>query len=218
HERAAIKADETFVVQLEKPASRGGIVEMGIQGLLLGADYFAEKSAKSLVSTYNETISVNDYYQNNNGRIAKTYKNIHIKKYSKPTDIEDKSKVKSIITDEIKSQTVSRGAKATTLALPDDVRDEQDDFLNFDAVIEILSDDENPGVSRLSFNELRIFFSKTRVYKDEDLNAKISIKIDGEWRSTDGSPMRRTLIEQEFDFKDLKYGADNQIDTPVLSP
>jgi hypothetical protein len=65
---------------------------------------------------------------------------------------------------------------------------------------------------------LRVFFSKTKVFTDEDLNAKVSISIDGQWRSQDGSPMKATLIEQEYDFKNLKYGADNQIEEPILSP
>ena len=70
----------------------------------------------------------------------------------------------------------------------------------------------------MSFNELRVFFSKTKVYTDEDLNAKISIAIEGQWRGADGTPKRATLIEQEYDFKNLKYGAENLIDTPLLSP
>src|SRR5690606_1315336 len=97
-------------------------------------------------------------------------------------------------------------------------REKEDDMLNFHAVIEIESDSENPGVSRLSFNELRILFSKTRVYDDENLNAIISVQIEGQWRNTDGSPNKNILIEQEYDFKNLKYGAENQITEPLKSP
>lgn len=102
--------------------------------------------------------------------------------------------------------------------LSDVIRNEKEDLLNFHAVIELISDPENPGVTRLSFNELRILFSKTRVYTDENLNAKVSIAIEGQWRGTDGSPIKKTLIEQAYEFRNLKYGYDNQIKEPILSP
>ncbi len=94
----------------------------------------------------------------------------------------------------------------------------KEDLLNFHAVIGLISDKENPGITRLSFNELRIFFSKTKVFSDEDLNARVSILIKGQWREEAGSPVTDTLIAQEYDFKDLKYGPENQIETPILSP
>jgi hypothetical protein len=50
------------------------------------------------------------------------------------------------------------------------------------------------------------------------LNAKVSISIEGQWRSTDGSPMKKTLIEQSYEFKNLKYGYENQLKESILSP
>lgn len=98
------------------------------------------------------------------------------------------------------------------------VQDSKEDLLNFEAVIAIESDPENPGVSRLSFNELRILFSRTKIYEDENLNARLSVSITGQWRSTDNTPMEAVLIEQEYDLRNLKYGTENQIETPILSP
>ena len=65
---------------------------------------------------------------------------------------------------------------------------------------------------------MRVFFSKTKVFTDEDLNARVSVLIKGKWRGEDGSPIADTLIEQEYDFKNLKYGPENQIQEPILSP
>ena len=62
-----------------------------------------------------------------------------------------------------------------------------------------------------------MFFSKTKVFTDENLNARVLISIEGQWRSTDGSPQTATLIEQEYDFKNIKYGYKNQIDEPILT-
>lgn len=215
HKKSNIDAKETFVVTVEKPVSRGGAIELGIQGLLLGANYLAEKSAKSLVNVYDETIAVNNYYEKTNGIVDKAFNKIHIQRYSKPLTSENDLKAKSILNDELASQQKTRGSAFTTREM---IRKEQEDLLNFDAIIEILSDDENIGVSRLSFKEMRVFFSKTKVFEDENLNVKVSVSIEGEWRSSDGSPMSKLLVEQEYDFKKIKYGIENQISSPILSP
>ncbi|MEG0915870.1 MAG: hypothetical protein RSF68_02530 [Myroides sp.] len=217
HKRSHIKADEEFVVEFKKPATRGGALEIGLQGLFLGANYLAEQTAKSLTSNYSQSLSVNDYYNLHSGNLEKTYNEIHIKKYAKPIEKEDKNELTVTIRDEITNLPKTRGTNAA-LMVEDFVRQKEDDLLSFHAVIEILNDPENPGVSRLSFNQLRIFFSKTRVYSDENLNAIVSVQIEGQWRNTDGSPNKGILIEQEYDFKNLKYGADNQIKEPLLSP
>ncbi len=222
HKRSNISANEEFVVELKSSTNRSrGVVDIALQGLFIGANYFAEKSAKALTNSYSHSISINDYYNTDLGKVEKTYNEIHIKKYSKPVNGEIKENLKQEITNDMssvsQSSTVSRGT-LKTLALKDVVRDDKEDFLNFYAIVELQSDENNPGVTRLSFNELKVFFSKTKVYEDEDLNAKVSISIEGQWRSTDGSPMKATLIEQEFDIKKIKYGNENQIKEPLLSP
>ena len=217
HQKSNIKANEEFIVELKKPVSRGGAIDLALQGLFLGANYFAEKSSKSLTNSYTKSISINDYYNTDNGNVEKTYNKIQIRKYSKPTDENLKGSIKGIIKDEYNLLPKTRGADAS-LKITDIFRDEKDDMLNFQAVFEFISDAENPGVTRLSFNELRILFSKTRIYTDENLNAKVSILIEGQWRSTDGSPMKKVLTEQAYEFKNLKYGYENQIKEPILSP
>ncbi len=217
HKKSNIKADEEFIVELKKPATRGGAIDIALQGIFLGANYFAEKTSKSLSNSYNKSISINDYYNTDSGEIEKTYHQIHIKKYSKPSDAEKKGELSSTMKTEYQALPKTRGASAS-LMLTDVIREEKNDLLNFHAVIELVSDPENPSVTRLSFNELRILFSKTRVYTDENLNAKVSVAIEGQWRSTDGSPMKKMLIEQAYEFKNLKYGYDNQIKEPILSP
>ncbi|WP_445908665.1 hypothetical protein [Yeosuana sp.] len=217
HKKSDIKADEEFIVELKKTTTRGGAIDIALQGIFLGANYFAEKTSKSLSNSYNKSISINDYYNTDSGDIEKTYNQIHIKKYSKPSDSEKKGELSSTINTEYQAIAKTRGASAS-LMLTDVIRKEKDDLLNFHAVIELVSDPENPGVTRLSFNELRILFSKTKVYTDENLNAKVSVVIEGQWRSADGSPMKKVLIEQSYEFKNLKYGYDNQIKEPILSP
>lgn len=217
HKNANIKANEEFIVELEKPRSRGGAINLALEGLFLGANYLAKSTTKSLTSSYTKSISINDYYNKDLGEIEKTYKFIHIKKYAKPSNKEKKSILSNEIKNGFSANNNSRGI-AGTLMLKDVVREEKDDLLNFHSVIELISDPENPGVTRLSFNQLRILFSKTRIFKDENLNAKVSISIEGQWRNTDGTPMKKTLIEQEYDFKNLKYGYENQIKEPILSP
>lgn len=217
HKRSHIKSNEEFVVELRKPKTRGGVIEIALQGLFIGANYLAEKTAQSLTSSYSQSLSVNDYYNTHTGELEKTYNEIHIKKYAKPIKKDEKSDLTVIISDEITKLPRTRGNNAA-LMVEDVIRQKEDDLLSFHAVIEILTDPENPGVSRLSFNELRVFFSKTRVYSDENLNAIISLQIEGQWRDNDGSPNKNVLIEQEYDFKNLKYGADNQIHQPLLSP
>jgi hypothetical protein len=60
-------------------------------------------------------------------------------------------------------------------------------------------------------------FIFTKVFSDENLNARVLISIEGQWRSTDGEPKTATLIEQEYDFKNIKYGYENEIDEPILT-
>jgi len=218
HKRSHIKADEQFVVELKKPASRGGALELALQGLFIGANYIAEKTSNSLTSSYVKSISINDYYYtDDSGKPEKTYQKIHIKKFAKPINPEDKVALGEGLKSEYEALPKTRGSNSS-LELSDVIRTENDDLLNFHAVIELISDPENPGITRLSFNELRILFSKTRIYTDENLNAKISIAIEGQWRSTDGSPMVKKLIEQSYEFHNLKYGYENQISEPILSP
>lgn len=216
HQRSHIISNEEFIVELKKPASRGAL-EIGLQGLFLGVNYLAEKTSKSLSSSYAQSISVNDYYTSTSGITEKTYNEIHIKKYAKRIEEEEKSDLMVIIRDEISKQPTARGSSAV-LEVKDVIREKEDDLLNFHAIIGIESDPENPGVSRLSFNDLRILFSKTRVYQDENLNAIVSVQIEGQWRNTDGSPNKGVLIEQEYDFRNLKYGVENQIKEPIKSP
>lgn len=217
HQKSNIKASEEFVVELKKPQTRGGVLDVALQGLFLGANYLAEKSAKSLTSSYSQSISINDYYNTDLGEIEKSYNEIHIKKYSKPSNASEKLRLKKVIENDFSKIPKSRGQEGP-LSLQDIIRDDKDDLLNFHAVIELISDPENPGVTRLSFNQLRVLFSKTKVFTDENLNTKISLSIEGQWRNIDGSPNKATLIEQEYDFKNLKYGFENQISEPIVSP
>jgi len=219
HKRAAIKAQEEFVVELRKPASRGGLVEVALQGLFFGADYLAEKTAKSLTSSYSQSLSVNDYYNTDLGAVEKTYSEIRIKKYAAPQAAADEQRLKGYIESDLETMPKSRGA-AGAMTMNDVIRvqDSKEDLLNFEAVIAIESDPQNPGVSRLSFNELHILFSRTKIYEDENLNARLSVSITGQWRNTDNTPMEAVLIEQEYDLKNLKYGTENQIETPIISP
>jgi hypothetical protein len=216
HQRSNIQSNEEFVVEFKKPKSRG-LVEVALQGVFFGTSYLADKASKSLISSYSQSLSINNYYNKKLGVVKKTYKEILLKKYSKPRESIEKERISSIVSDEIKARPKPRGA-AYILNIDDIIREKEDDLLNFYAAIELISDPDNPGITRLSFNQLRIFFSKTKVFKDENLNARISISIEGQWRSEDGTPMNSILIEQEYDFKNLKYGANNLIKTPILSP
>ncbi len=217
HQKSHIISNEEFVVQLKKsdPKSRG-LASAALQGLFAGAKYLADKSTASLHSDYRKTISINDYYNTDLGFIEKTYNQIHIKKYSKPTKADQEQKIKEVLSKDFEaSPATTRGTK---FALTDIIRSETNDLLNFHAVIDIETDKENPGVSRLIFSELYVFFSKTKIFTDEDLNAMVSIKLEGQWRGLDGSPIQKVLIEQNYDFKQLKYGQVNQIKSPIVSP
>lgn len=217
HQRSNIKSNEEFVVEMKRANTRGGLIETVLQGVFFGAQYLADKTSESLVSTYSQSLSLNNYYNTDLGDVEKTYKEIHIKKYSTPSSPQKKAQIESLVKDDFNALPKSRGNSAA-LNVDDVIRIDEGDLLNFFAVIELISDPQNPGITRLSFNELRIFFSKTKVYSDEDLNAKISISIEGQWRGGDGTPLSATLIEQEYDFKNLKYGAGNLIQQPILSP
>tara|TARA_R110002167_G_scaffold113526_2_gene286598 strand:+ start:20103 stop:21110 length:1008 start_codon:yes stop_codon:yes gene_type:complete len=216
HKRSNIQSNENFVVELTKAKSRGA-ADIALQGLFEGAKYLVNRSTKKLTSSYTNAISINDYYNNFSGNIEKTYTGIQLKKYAKPVDLEEKEAIKSIITREINAAPKSRGANASTLVLEDVIPKEDTEMLNFNAVIGFESDPKNPAVTRLSFNELNVFFSKTKVFSDENLNVRVLISIEGQWRSTDGSPQTAVLIEQEYDFKNIKYGYENQIDKPILT-
>ena len=89
HRRSHIESREEFIVELKRPNSRGGVVETALQGLFLGAKYLADKTAKSLTSSYSQSISVNDYYSAYGGKVSKSYDRIDIKKYSKPLEKEE---------------------------------------------------------------------------------------------------------------------------------
>jgi len=212
-----VQSKEEFVVELKRADTRGGVIETVLQGIFFGASYLAEKNAKSLINTYSQSISLNNYYNTDLGDVEKTYEEIQIKKFSKPKDLNKKEEIKSLLKTDFETIPKTRGNDAS-LKINDVIRLKEDDLLNFYAVIALVSDPENPGITRLSFNELRVFFSKTKVYDDGDLNARISIAIEGQWRGDDGTPKNAVLIEQEYDFKNLKYGAENQIKTPILSP
>ncbi|MGJ8684714.1 MAG: hypothetical protein ACSHWW_08825 [Nonlabens sp.] len=222
HQRSYVESNEEFVVEVKRPSSRGSLVEVALQGLFIGADYLAEKTAQSLTSSYSQSLSINDYYSNDGDAIAKSYEEIVIKKYAAVEKGEKEKQLVTAIENDIKAQPQSRGSSAA-FSMKDVMRasstvDEKDELLNFEARIAIESDPENPGVSRLSFNELRILFSRTKVYEDEDLNAQLSVSIEGHWRSADNTPMHAILIEQEYDLRDLKYGVENQIENPIVSP
>lgn len=219
HQRSNVKANEEFVVTLKKPTSRGLFVDVALQGMFLGVNYFSEKSAKSLTSTYSQSISVNDYYNysTNLGHFVKSYNQIRIQKYAKPTVEVKKNEIKSTIENEFAYLNKSRG-ETNHLSMTEIERNEENDLLNFDAKIDLISDPYNVGVTRLSFSELRILFSKTKIFKDENLNAKVSLSIEGQWRGEDGEPKKSIIFTQEYDFKNLKYSLENQIKNPIISP
>lgn len=218
HKRSHVIAQEEFIVELKRPSTRGGAIDIALQGLLMGATYLAEKSSEALSSSYSQDLSINNYYNSDLGPVQKTYSEIHIKKYSNPLKEEKDQELKSLIRTEINTLPKARGGAGAFLAMDEIIRPDEDDLLNFHAVIGLESAEDNPGVTRLSFNELRILFSKTKVFQDEDLNARLSVLIRGQWRGEDGTPMEDVLIEQEYDLKNLKYGPENQIKTPILSP
>ena len=217
HKLSHIQAKEEFIVELKRPAARGGVVDIALQGLLLGATYLAEKSSEALSSSYSQDLSINDYYNTYTGKVEKTYTEIHVKKYSNPVKEGKEEELEKVIKQELSEQPKARGTQAAFLSMDEIIRPEKEDLLNFHAVFRLESAEDNPGITRLSFDELRIFFSKTKVFQDENLNARLSILIKGQWRGEDGTPMSDTLIEQEYDIRNLKYGAENQIKTPILS-
>ncbi|WP_445384354.1 hypothetical protein ACT6NV_10225 [Robiginitalea sp. IMCC44478] len=217
NKRSNIQAEESFTIEMTQPETRGGLIETALEGLFYGATLLAESTAKSLNSNYTQSISIPDYYNKDLGYVEKTYSEIHLKKYSRPEETATLNRLEQVIRADIDELPKSRGsAKAYTFE--DFKRMPEDDLMNFHAVIEIISDPENPGVSRLSFNELNVLFSKTKIYGKGDLNVRIAISIEGQWRDRDGSPVRQKLIEQEYTFTDLEYGLKNQIEQPILSP
>lgn len=222
HERSYVQGNEEFVVEMKKGSARGGLVEVALQGLFIGADYLAEKTAKSLTTSYSQSLSINDYYTYDGDEVSKTYEEIHIKKFEAVAEEEKQKELLTAIEDDFKKQPQSRGATAAfsmkNIKRVKDIAEEKEELLNFEARIAIESDPENPGVSRLSFKELRVLFSRTKVYEDEDLNAQLAVSIEGHWRSKDNTPMHAILIEQEYELRDLKYGVENQLDQPIVSP
>jgi len=217
HQRANIKAKESFTIRTVSPTNRGGMIETALQGLFAGAKYLADQSAKSLVSSYSQTLSIPNYYQNYTGNVAKTYSAIVFEKHAKPLRISDKNRLTETLTEDLANLTKTRGASAA-LTLDKVVRKKEQDLMNFQAKIGLISDPENPSISRLSFEELRVFFSKTKIFSDENLNLRVSISIEGQWRDAHGTPHKQVLIEQQYDFKNLHYGIENQLSTPILSP
>lgn len=222
HQRSNVWSSEEFVVSLNKPTSRGTFIDVGLmnlafKGVFLGADYLAKLSSKSLTSSYSKTISINDYYNTDLVHVEKTYNQIRIVKYDKPVLEDKKNDIKSIINNDYASISKPRG-EGSYLSINEIDRKEKNELLSFDAKIGLISDPKNIGVTRLSFSDLRILFSKTKIYKNENLNAKVTIIIEGQWRDKDGTPKVVTLIDQKFDFKGLKYGLENQIKEPILSP
>lgn len=217
HKRANIASEEDFVIEMKRPSTRGGLLETAIKGLYFGATYLAQQSSNALTSSYTQSLSISDYYNSDLGYVEKTYSEIHLKKFSQPSSISQKQELTSLITNEYNALPKTRGPNGF-MALTDIVRADDEDLLNFHAVIELESNEDDPSITRIKFRELRILFSKTKIFKDEDLNARISLSIEGEWRSRDGSPQNAILFEEQYDFKNIKYGLDNLIKQPIISP
>ena len=218
HKKSNIESNEEFIIELKNSndSKSRGLASAAIQGFFVGAKYLADKSTAKLFSSYRKTLSIDDYYTSTVLGIEKTYNQIHIRKYSKPIKEEQEVKIKEVLSKEFsEAPATTRGTK---FAISDIMRKDKNDLLNFHAVIDIESNQENPSISRLKFSELYVFFSKTKVFTNEDLNALVSIKVEGQWRDKNGTPMQKVLIEQNYDFKKIKYGQDNQIKEPIVSP
>lgn len=216
HPRSNIKADENFVLELKKHNSRGGMIETALDGILYGVNYLLKKETNSLNNIYSQSISINNYYNSNLGYIDKSYGKILLKKFSKPLNLLEQKRITSLLKDELSS--LDKSNVKNNLFLKDDVKVFfKEDILNFYAEIELMSHPNNPGISRLCFKDLRVLFSKTKVYSDENLNVQVLVSIEGQWRNADGSPNKTTLVEHEYNFYDLKYGVENQIEKPVFS-
>lgn len=223
HKRSFVQGNEEFIIEVVKPTRGSGMIDIALQGLFLGADYLAEKTSKSLSTSYSQSLSINDYYMNNGEEISKSYQEIVIKKYAAIAESNKEKELVSEIKKEINALPKSR-SNTKHFSMDNVIRNsssstqKKEELLNFEAKIAIETDPENPGISRLNFNELRVLFSRTKVYEDENLNAKLSISIEGQWRNKDNTPMKATLIEQEYDLRELKYGVENQIKKPIISP
>lgn len=210
HENSNIKASEILVVEVKKPETRGGLIDIAIQGLYYGVNYLAQNATKSLTSNYSQSISINDYYNNDLGYIQKTYNEIQIKKYAKVIDSETKKRIGKYLENGLEGDSSSN-------FLPKGEILNGDKLLNFYVALEIISDEENPGISKIKFKDLRVLFSKTKVYSDENLNMKLNLIIEGQWRGLDGSPTKKRIFEYEYVLENLKYGFDNQIKDPIIS-
>lgn len=199
-----------MVVEVKKPETRGGLIDIAIQGLYYGVNYLAQNATKSLTSNYSQSISINDYYNNDLGYIQKTYNEIQIKKYAKVIDSETKKRIGKYLENGLEGDSSSN-------FLPKGEILNGDKLLNFYVALEIISDEENPGISKIKFKDLRVLFSKTKVYSDENLNMKLNLIIEGQWRGLDGSPTKKRIFEYEYVLENLKYGFDNQIKDPIIS-
>jgi len=225
HIRSNLKTTEEFKVQMVNTdqSSRGlvdNLAEVALQGIFYGANALVNKTTKSYINNYSQTICLNDYYTSDAGEISKTYNEIHIKKYTKPQNNTQHKQLETFIKNDINDYDVTGASRGTTKQdiINTYIRNEDKNLLGFHAVIGLISDNENPSITRLSFNQLRVLFSNTKVFKDEDLNVKVAIKIEGQWRDKNGTPLSGVLVEQEYDFKKLKYGYNNLIKKPILSP
>ena len=219
HERSFVKGNESFNIEMKRAQARGGLAEIALEGLFLGADYLAERTAKTLTTSYSQTLSINDYYTSSGEDVFKTYDEIYIKKFENIAQPEKKAVIENAIKADFAAQPVSRGSAAAFDMdyITANVED-QEQLLNFEARIRLESDPENPGVSRLVFHDLRILFSRTKVYQDENLNMKLGVSIEGSWRDANKNPVDKILIEQEYELRDLHYGVENQIEEPIISP
>lgn len=220
-ERSNIKAVETFVVEFDHSSapSRGLLTDLVMQGLVKGGDMLAEKSAQTLASSYSSPISVNNYYNTFNGELEKNYNRIVIKKYAIPEEASKKSELEVIIRDEVTKFELPQTRGATSFfSINDIIREEENDLMNFFAIIEIESAEHNPMASRLVLKDLRVIFSKTKVFQGDFINAILSVVIKGKVLDRDGLPRDITLIEQEYEFKNLQYSTGNQIKNPIKSP
>lgn len=238
HRNANIKGSETFIVEVKSEETRGmgeiltEVAKVAIQGLYLGGKYLAEQSSKSMINEYAQALSINDYYSyalvdryERTYKIEKTYSNIVIQKYNDPKDSVKRAYFRNVIEEyepELVGVEASRGAEEVNSSLFNTAlnvtkQDKEAKLLSFFSNIAIESDPGNVGVSRLVLKELEVIFSKTKVFKDENLNVTINVELKGEWRDEGGILHKETLIDKKFNLKNLKYGMNNQIQKPLYS-
>lgn len=225
--RSNIAANETFIINPVDTAaiqgSRGLLSANVLDALFMGINYLSEKSAKSFTNTYTHTISLKDYYKKGtDGKIQKTYNEILVQKFGRPFKTEEQKRLVDTIRQDMKHLSGSGARGATSTNANDIVRNtivqSPDNLLNFHAAISLESDENDATITRLKLRDLRVFFSKTKVLQNDHLNALISVAIEGVTRSKDGSSRKVTIVEQEFDFRNIRYGSENQVLAPLYSP